>query len=46
MPEKQINIKLSDDMWLAAKIKAAQNRLSLSAAIRELLKKWIEEPLS
>lgn len=44
LPYKQINLKLTDDMWLAAKIKAAQNRISLSAAIRELLKKWIEEP--
>ena len=45
MTDKQINLKLSDDMWLAAKIKAAQNRMGLSAAIRVLLKKWIEEPV-
>ena len=26
MKDKQINLKLPDDLWLAAKIKAAQNR--------------------
>ena len=41
MTDKQINLKLPDDMWLAAKVKAAQNRISLSAAIRELLREWI-----
>ena len=45
MAYKQINFKLSDDMWLAAKVKAAQNRMGLSEAIRGLLKKWIEEPV-
>ena len=40
MEEKQINIKLPDELWLAAKVKAAQNRISLSEAIRKLLTKW------
>ena len=41
MTDKQINIKLPDELWLAAKVKAAQNRTSLSEAIRKLLKKWV-----
>ena len=41
MTEKQINLKLPDELWLAAKVKAAQNRISLSAAIRLLLGEWI-----
>ena len=41
MTDKQINLKLPDELWLAAKVKAAQNRVSLSAAIRELLRKWL-----
>ena len=44
MTEKQINLKLPDELWLAAKVKAAQNRVSLSEAIRVLLRKWIEAP--
>ena len=28
MTNKQINLKLPDDLWLAAKVKAAQNRVS------------------
>ena len=44
MTEKQINLKLPDDLWLAAKVKAAQNRVSLSEAIRVLLRKWIAAP--
>ena len=39
--QKQINLKLPDALWHAAKVKAAQNRISLSAAIRELLAKWV-----
>ena len=46
MTDKQINLKLPDALWLAAKIKAAQNRISLSAAIRELLAKWTSGHLS
>ena len=37
---KQINLKLEDALWLAAKIKAAQNRMFLSEAIRKLLREW------
>ena len=33
MTDKQINLKLPDALWYAAKIKAAQNRVSLSEAI-------------
>ena len=40
MTYKQINLKLEDDLWLAAKIKAAQNRMFLSEAIRKLLREW------
>ena len=42
MTDKQINLKLPDDLWLAAKVKAAQNRISLSAAIRVLLTEWVK----
>ena len=42
MTDKQINLKLPDELWLAAKVKAAQNRVSLSAAIRRLLTKWVK----
>ena len=41
--DKQINLKLPDALWLAAKVKAAQNRISLSAAIRDLLREWVAE---
>ena len=41
MTDKQINLKLPDDLWLAAKVKAAQNRVSLSEAIRVLLREWV-----
>ena len=41
MTDKQINLKLSDDLWLAAKVKAAQNRVSLSEAIRVLIREWV-----
>ena len=41
MTDKQINLKLSDELWLAAKVKAAQNRVSLSEAIRALLREWV-----
>ena len=41
MTDKQINLKLPDALWLAAKVKAAQNRVSLSEAIRKLLREWI-----
>ena len=43
MTDKQINLKLPDDLWLAAKVKAAQNRVSLSEAIRVLLREWVGE---
>ncbi len=39
--DKKINLKLPDDLWLAAKVKAAQNRMGLSEAIRVLLKEWV-----
>ena len=42
MTDKQINLKLPDALWLAAKVKAAQNRVSLSKAIRRLLREWLE----
>ena len=38
---KQINLKLPDELWFAAKVKSAQNRISLSAAIRQALAKWV-----
>ena len=38
---KQINLRLPDDLWLAAKIKAAQNRMGLSEAIRLLIAEWV-----
>ena len=41
MTNKQINLKLPDELWHAAKVKAAQNRISLSEAIRVLLTKWV-----
>ena len=41
MTDKQINLKLPDALWLAAKVKAAQNRVSLSEAIRVLLREWL-----
>ena len=41
MNDKQINLKLSDSLWLAAKVKAAQNRISLSQALRLLLGEWV-----
>ena len=41
MTDKQINLKLPDALWYAAKVKAAQNRMSLSAAIRLLLGEWV-----
>ena len=41
MTDKQINLKLPDSLWHAAKIKAAQNRVSLSEAIRVLLRQWL-----
>ena len=44
MTDKQINLKLPDALWLAAKVKAAQNRVSLSEAVRRLLAKWVGEP--
>ena len=43
MIDKQINLKLPDDLWFAAKVKAAQNRISLSEAIRVQLRKWVEK---
>ena len=43
MTDKQINLKLPDALWLAAKIKAAQGRVSLSEAIRVLLREWVEQ---
>ena len=43
MTDKQINLKLPDELWLAAKVKAAQNRVSLSEAIRKLLREWLGE---
>ena len=42
MKDKQINLKLPDDLWLAAKVKAAQNRIGLSEAIRALLREWVQ----
>ena len=41
---KQISLILPDDLWLAAKVKAAENRMSLVKAIRVLLAKWVKEP--
>ena len=41
MTNKQINLKLPDELWLATKVKAAQNRISLSEAIRVLLREWV-----
>ena len=41
MKDKHILLKLPDDLWLAAKVKAAQNRMGLSEAIRLLLREWI-----
>ena len=43
MKDKQINLKLPDELWIAAKVKAAQNRISLSEAIRVLLREWVTE---
>ena len=43
MTDKQINLKLPDELWLAAKVKAAQNRVSLSEAIRKLLREWLAD---
>ena len=43
MTEKQINLKLPDALWLAAKIKAAENRIGLSEAIRRLISEWVGE---
>ena len=43
MTDKQINLKLPDALWFAAKVKAAQNRISLSEAIRVLLAKWVKK---
>ena len=42
MTDKQINLKLPDALWHAAKVKAAQSRVSLSEAIRVLLREWVE----
>ena len=44
MTDKQINLKLPDALWLATKVKAAQNRISVSEAIRVLLRLWVVEP--
>ena len=41
MPDKFINLKLPDELWAAAKVKAAQNRISLSEAIRVVLREWV-----
>ena len=35
--EKQINLKLPDELWFEAKVKAAQNRTTLTATLRWLL---------
>ena len=43
MTDKQINVKLPDELWLRAKIKAAENRTTLSAAIRLLLREWVKQ---
>ena len=42
MTDKQINVKMPDDLWFAAKVKAAQSRISLSEAIRVLLREWVK----
>ena len=42
-PDKGILVKLPDELWLAAKVKAAQNRMGLSPAIRNLLREWVAE---
>ena len=39
---KRIEIIIGDDLWVAAKVKAVHNHLSLSAVIRMLLKRWVE----
>ena len=40
-PDKIINLKMPDELWMAAKVKAAQNRISLSAALRKMLVEWV-----
>ena len=44
MTDKQVNVKLPDALWLAMKIKAAENRTSVSEVIRKLLTKWVGKP--
>ena len=44
MTEKQISLRLPDALWMAAKIKAAENRMSLAETIRTLLTKWVGKP--
>ena len=41
LPDKGILVRLPDELWLAAKVKAAQNRIGLSEAIRVLLREWV-----
>ena len=43
-PNRQTSIWLSDDLLIAAKIKAVQAHLSLSEAVRRLIAKWVGEP--
>ncbi|NJP24420.1 ribbon-helix-helix protein, CopG family [Microbispora sp. SCL1-1] len=37
------NISIEDDLWAAAKAKAASEGRSLSAVIRELLREWLSK---
>ena len=38
---KRIDIVLEDGLWVAAKLKAVRNHLSLAAVIRMLLESWV-----
>ena len=38
---KQITIQLTDDLWIAAKLKAVRERLPLAQVIRMMLIEWV-----
>ena len=42
MTDKQINVKLPDELWLAAKIKAAENRTICQRRCL-LLREWVKQ---
>ena len=42
MRSRQVNLALAEDLWVAAKIAAAKNKISLSEAIRQLLREWVK----